>query len=91
MNLTIDHKPTPAELAAMFLEMDNTQQAEFFTACQAIVLAEWSGHGTYGQALWIAKNMPVGSPGADFLMDLAAPWYTHTLLYVDSHGERARA
>jgi len=89
---TVDYHPTARELAEEFLNMDSDQQAEFFAHCQAITTGlTWSQHGMYGQALWIAKAMPVGSPGAEFLMDMAAPWYTHVLRYVDNHGERERA
>jgi hypothetical protein len=91
MDVTTDFKPTPRQIAEMFLELDSIEMAEFFTECKAITAAEWEGHGIYGQALYVADEMKVGTPGADFLMDLAAPWYTHTLRYIDAHGERERA
>lgn len=91
MEIKVDHTPTPAELARAFCEMTAEQQTEFFTECQFIVKTEFVGGSAQIQAFGIKHDMPVGSPGADFLMDLAAPWYTHTLRYIDSHGERERA
>lgn len=91
MQATIEYKPTVRELAELFLELNSEEMAEFFNQCKAITKEKWSPHGIYGQALWVRDDMKVGTPGADFLMDLAAPWYTHTLMYIDSHGERERA
>lgn len=83
---------TPEQVAEAFCAMSPDEMARFFAEGQRLSkLPDWSAHGIYGQALWLADVMPVGSPGADFLMDLAAPWYTHTLRYIDTHGERERA
>lgn len=87
--MRVEYKPTPQELAVAFLELGSSEMAEFFAACKEITADEcWS---IYAQALWVRDEMKPGTPGANFLMDLAAPWYAHTLMYVDSHGERERA
>lgn len=84
--------PSPQELAKMFCELSSDKMAEFFTECQKLSKGpDWSAGGIYAQALWVRDEMKPGTPGADFLMDLAAPWYHHTLMYVDTHGERERA
>lgn len=83
---------SPQEIAAAFCEMSEEQMAEFFTECKRLSHGtDWAAGGIYTMALWLREKMKVGTPGADFLMDLAAPYYTHTLLYVDNHGERERA
>lgn len=85
-------KPTVRQLAELFLELNAEEMAQFFTECHSLSRApDWSAHGIFGQALWVRDEMKVGTKGADFLMDLAAPWYTHTLMYIDSHGERERS
>jgi hypothetical protein len=72
---------TPRMLAEAFCDMDDEQQAEFFAHCKEIS-SGWEGvGGIYWQALGIVKKMPVGTPGAEFLMDLAAPYYRHTLAF----------
>lgn len=89
--LTVGAQLTPEHVARLFCDMHDSQQAAFFTECKRISDTEFQSGGMFVQALWIAKKMPVGTPGADFLMDLAAPWYTHTLMYIDTHGEKERA
>ena len=91
MEIKTDYKPTPKEIAQLFCELDSKQMAEFFTHCRELTEAWESKMGIYCQALWIKKEMPMGSEGAKFIMDLSAPWFVHTLLYVDEHGERERA
>lgn len=83
---------TPQELAALFCEMSPEEMAQFFTECKRLSEGpDWAAGGIYVMALWMIDEMKVGTPGADFLMDLAAPWYAHTLRYIDAHGERERA
>jgi len=92
MRTVIDYKPTVRELAELFCELGSIEMAEFFKHCKDVSSQpNWAAGGIYAQALWILDEMKVGTPGADFLMDLAAPWYSHTLQYVDSHGKRERA
>lgn len=90
--IDVSIKLTPRELAELFCEMNNEEMAEFFTECKRLSEGpDWSAGGIYVMGLWMRDEMKPGTPGADFLMDLAAPWYTHTLMYVDNHGERERA
>ena len=85
-------KLTPEQLAEMFCQMGSDEMAAFFTECKRLSEGpDWAAGGIYAQALWVRDEMKPGTPGADFLMDLAAPWYTHTLMYVDNHGERERS
>lgn len=90
MNLEIAF--TPEEIAQAFCAMGSKEMAKFFNECKRLSEGpDWAAGGIYAQALWLREDMKIGTPGADFLMDLAAPWYTHTLRYIDSHGERERA
>ncbi len=88
----IELKLTPEQIAALFCALPSEQMAAFFIECKRLSQGpDWSAGGIYAQALWVRDEMKPGTPGADFLMDLAAPWYTHTLMYCDNHGERERA
>lgn len=92
MKMETDIELTPKQLAEAFCALGSDQMAEFFTECKRISQGpDWAVGGIYAQALWVRDEMKPGTPGGDFLMDLAAPWYTHTLLYIDNHGERERA
>jgi hypothetical protein len=91
MKTEIDYKPTVKQLAELFCELDSKEMAEFFAHCRDLSEAWESKMGIYYHALWVKNDMPMGSEGAKFLMDLAAPWFVHTLLYVDDHGEVERA
>ena len=85
MKTEIDYKPTVRQIAELFCELGSKEMAEFFTHCRELSEA-WKGpHGIYGQALYVKDEMPVGSEGAQFLMDLAAPWFVHVLR---ASGER---
>ena len=80
------------EVAQAFCAMSSEEMAKFFAECKRLSQGpDWAAGGIYAQALWVRQDMKVGTPGADFLMDLAAPWYAHTLRYIDAHGERERA
>jgi len=92
MDVNVKIQPTPEQVAALFCKMGTDEMVAFFTECKRLSQGpDWSAHGIYMQALYLRDEMKVGSPGGDFLMDLAAPWYTHTLRYIDTHGERERA
>jgi hypothetical protein len=91
MKTEIEYKPSAKQLAELFCELDSKEMAQFFVECRDISEAWESGMGIYRQALHIKDDLPVGSEGAKFLMDLAAPWFVHTLKYVDDNGERERA
>lgn len=88
----IEIKLNPQQVAELFCQMGSEEMAQFFTECHRLSKGpDWSAGGIFAQALWVADEMKVGTPGAEFLMDLAAPWYTHTLRYIDTNGERDRA
>lgn len=93
MNVIAEFKPSPELLAELFVNLDSDDMARFFAHAQRTVDADgdWSAGGIYAQALFLKDTMPVGSTGARFLMDLAAPWFVHTLMYIDANGERERA
>lgn len=91
MKTEIDYKPTVRQVAELFCEMSDEQMAEFFSHCRQLTEDWESKMGIYYQALWVKEKMPMGSDGAKFLMDLAAPWFVHTLRYCDDHGEVERA
>jgi len=83
---------TPQQVAALFCAMSSEEMAAFFTECKSLSQGpDWAAGGIYAQALWVRDEMKVGTLGGDFLMDLAAPWYTHTLRYIDANSERERA
>ena len=88
MEHKVDIELTPRMLAEAFCDLYDDQQAEFFAHCKQIS-DDWKNGGIYGQALSIVRKMPVGTPGAEFLMDLAAPYYRHTLAYCESQGVSA--
>ena len=92
MKMETEIELTPVQVAEAFCAMGSEQMAQFFIECKRLSeCPDWSAGGIYGQALWVREEMKPGTPGADFLMDLAAPWYTHTLRYIDANGERERA
>jgi hypothetical protein len=92
MRMETNIELTPEQLAAVFCGYDSQQMAAFFTECKRLSQGpDWAAGGIYAQALWLRAEMKPGTPGGGFLMDLAAPWYTHTLMYIDTHGERERA
>jgi len=90
--MTLEIEFTAEEIAQAFCSMSAEKMAAFFVECKRLSEGpDWAAGGIYAQALWLRDEMKVGTPGGEFLMDLAAPWYTHTLRYIDSHGERERA
>lgn len=92
MKMETNIELTPIQVAKVFCDMSSEQMAQFFAECKRLSEGpDWAAGGIYAQALWVREEMKPGTPGGDFLMDLAAPWYTHTLRYIDSHGERERA
>lgn len=91
MQMNVDYEPTVRQLAELFCELDSVKMAEFFTHCRELSEAWDHNMGIYSQAIWVKDEMPMGSEGAKFLMDMAAPWFVHTLLYADNNGEQVRA
>lgn len=92
MKIETNMELSPAQIAEAFCSLGSEEMAKFFAECKRLSEGpEWAAGGIYAQALWVREEMKPGTPGGDFLMDLAAPWYTHTLRYVDNHGERERA
>jgi hypothetical protein len=91
MKTEVEFTPTVRQLAELFCGLGSDEMAEFFAHCRDLSEAWPSQTGIYYQALSVKDDMPMGSDGAKFLMDLAAPWFVHTLKYVDEHGELERA
>lgn len=93
MNIVTEFRPSPEQLAELFCNLACYEMARFFEHAHRTVKndGDWASGGIYAQALHVRQAMPIGTPGAEFLMDLAAPYYAHTLMYIDANGERERA
>lgn len=81
MKTEIEYTPTIRQLAELFCALDSKQMADFFTECREISEAWPSAHGIYMQALFMQDDLPPESEGRQFLMDLSAPFFKHTLDY----------
>lgn len=80
---------TVRQLAELFCELGSDEMAQFFTECRQISEAWPSSFGIYMQALYMRDDLPPYSEGRQFLMDLAAPFFVHTLNYCDDLSKAA--
>ena len=84
MKTEIDYTPSIRQLAELFCNLGSDEMAKFFTECRDISQAWPSAHGIYMVALYMQDDLPPESEGRQFLMDLAAPFFKHTLDYCDN-------